>query len=144
MLGEFLTEDALKSAEEEGLALVRVGGTDELPTCKIMDKGRYLYEKKKRARQSKPPAHNKIKEIRFRVTTGKNDLKIAANKADKFLNTGCRIKVTVSARGRENAHKHLLAERFEEFYNLIQSEADYELSPKVQGRSLISILTSKK
>lgn len=141
-LGEFMTVDAQNRARDQELDLVRVGGTDGLPICKIMDYGKYLYNKKKKEKRNKQAAV-KTKEIKFRVTTDKNDLSVSAGKTDKFLSAGHRVKVTVNARGREAAHKNLLYERMTEFLSLVKFPYEFDSKPKEEGRSLTSTIVLK-
>ena len=101
-LGIIETEDAMERARESGFDLVEVAPNEQPPVCRIMDYGKYKYEKKKRHGQG---GHTtKTKEIRLRPKTGKHDIDFKVKKAIGFLQHKDKVQVTVIFRGREMAH----------------------------------------
>ncbi|MCK4448783.1 MAG: translation initiation factor IF-3, partial [Candidatus Marinimicrobia bacterium] len=105
-VGIISSTEALKIAEEHGLDLVEIAPQADPPVCKIMDFGKYKYQQQMRDRQSKKKQHViKLKELRFRPRIGEHDLIMKINRARKFLNDGCKVKITLMFRGRELAHK---------------------------------------
>ncbi len=143
-VGIISSTEALKIAEEHGLDLVEIAPQADPPVCKIMDFGKYKYQQQMRDRQSKKKQHViKLKELRFRPRIGEHDLIMKINRARKFLNDGCKVKITLMFRGRELAHK-------EDGFNLIERVVE-ELSdvsvvdkaPVSEGRTIISFLISK-
>jgi len=101
-LGIIPTSEALEKASEAGLDLVEVAPNEKPPVCRIMDFGKYKYEKKKRAGHG---AHQvKTKEIRLRPKTGQHDIDFKVKRAKKFLQHKDKVQVTVIFRGREMAH----------------------------------------
>lgn len=143
-VGIISSTEALKIAEEHGLDLVEIAPQADPPVCKIMDFGKYKYQQQMRDRQSKKKQHViKLKELRFRPRIGEHDLIMKINRARKFLNDGCKVKITLMFRGRELAHK-------EDGFNLIERVIE-ELSdvsvvdkaPVSEGRTIISFLISK-
>lgn len=98
--GEFLRDDAIDMANQEGLDLVMVK-KDSPPICKIMDYGRYLYQQKKKSKNNSRP--QKIKEIKFSRVTDSHDLEFKINKAREFISKGHKVKITISHRKRGSA-----------------------------------------
>jgi translation initiation factor IF-3 len=101
-LGIMPTAEAMERARESELDLVEVAPNEKPPVCRIMDFGKYKYEKKKRAGHG---AHQvKTKEIRLRPKTGEHDIDFKVKRAKKFLQHKDKVQVTVIFRGREMAH----------------------------------------
>lgn len=101
-LGELPRESALKLADDVNLDLVQVGNKDETPIAKIMNFGKFLYEKKKQMGDSKK--HQKIiqiKEIKIRPNIGDQDYKTKLNQAEQFFKDGKKVKFTLQFKGRE-------------------------------------------
>jgi translation initiation factor IF-3 len=95
--------DAQSQAREAGLDLVEVSPFEQPPVCRIMDFGKFKYDKSKR--QHKKVAHqSKLKEIRVRPKTGAHDIEIKVKQARKFLENRDKVQVTMIFRGRELAH----------------------------------------
>jgi len=134
---------ALKLADEAGLDLVQIAIGDT-PVCKILDYGKYKYDqskqKKENARKQRETAV-KIKEIKFRPSTGDHDLETKANQAKKFIEEGNRIKITVAFRGREMSHKDLGMETLSKFIDLAGVQLLTE--PSFQGKFLSAMAGSK-
>lgn len=105
-VGVLSRRDALSMALESSVDLVQIGDTDDnsLVTAKLMDFGKFLYEKKKQQNEAKK--HQKviqIKEVKLRPHIGDQDYAIKINQAARFLTDGMRVKFTLQFRGRENA-----------------------------------------
>lgn len=101
-LGVVTKGRALMVAQEAGLDLVQVGEKDSVPVTKIMDFGKFLYEKKKQFNDAKK--HQKVmqlKEIKFRPNIGNQDYKTKINQAEQFFLDGKRVKFTLQFKGRE-------------------------------------------
>lgn len=101
-LGEMQCQEALVLAEEANLDLVKVGQKGTVAVAKIMDFGKFLYEKKKEAAKAKK--HHKviqIKEIKMRPRIGAGDYQTKIDRAIKFLQEGKRVKFTLRFRGRQ-------------------------------------------
>lgn len=115
--------EALRSAEEANLDLVMIAerGGEGVPVVKVMDLGKALYEKKKKASEAKK--HQKViqvKEIKIRPKIGVHDFETKLNRAIQFLKDGKRVKITLWFRGRENSmkeeHGAVLFERVEKMF----------------------------
>lgn len=115
---------AINMAEEEGLDLVLLAdsGQSGFPVAKIMDFGKAIYSKKKKAGEAKKKQKViKVKEIKVRPKIGEHDLNTKLKQAAQFLKDGCRIKFTLVFRGREAVTKHEVAPvLFSKFESMIK------------------------
>ena len=107
------TFDALRLAKESELDLVEVGPTAQPPIAKIMDYGKYMYQKSKEEKARPKIKEQLTKAVRVGFKTGVHDLEFKVKKADEFLNEGHIVKVELTLRGREKAfaekgRQHLL------------------------------------
>jgi translation initiation factor IF-3 len=102
-LGVMKTFDALRIAQAEDLDLVEVGATATPPICKIMDYGKYIYQKTKEEKSRPRVKQALTKAVRVGFKTGEHDLAFKAKKADEFLSEGHWVKVELTLRGREKA-----------------------------------------
>ena len=94
-------ENALYKAEQVGLDLVEISPNTIPPVCKILDYGKFRYEKQKQVKINKKKQHTvQVKEIRLRPNTGDHDLTTKLMKAQKFLLNGDKLKVTVMSMTR--------------------------------------------
>jgi len=104
-LGILDPRDAVREAESRELDLVEVAPQAVPPVCRIMDYGKYRYEQKRRARESRKHQHTvTLKEIKFRPKIDKHDFEFKANHVREFLAAGNKVKITIMFRGREMAH----------------------------------------
>ena len=142
-LGVIPTEEALAKAREDGLDLVEVAPNERPPVCRIMDYGKYKYEKNKKA--NKGGGHQtKTKEIRLRPKTGQHDIDFKVKKAAGFLEARDKVQVSVVFRGREIVHveegRRVMQSVIEE---LVPEHGKLEISPSQQGRRIICTIAPK-
>lgn len=143
-VGIISSTEALKIAEEHGLDLVEIAPQADPPVCKIMDFGKYKYQQQMKDRQSKKKQHViKLKELRFRPRIGEHDLIMKINRARKFLNDGCKVKITLMFRGRELAHKEDGFNLIERVIKELSDVSVVDKAPVSEGRTIISFLISK-
>ncbi|HXK36207.1 MAG TPA: translation initiation factor IF-3 [Candidatus Paceibacterota bacterium] len=102
-LGVMKTFDALRLARERDLDLVEVGAHAQPPITKIMDYGKYMYQKSKEAKSRPKLKERKTKAVRVGFKTGEHDQAFIAKKAEEFLNEGHWVRVELTLRGREKA-----------------------------------------
>ena len=125
--------------------LVLIAPQAQPPVCKIMDYGKYCFEKQKREKEAKKKQHVvEIKEIRMSPNIDQNDLNTKVGAARKFLERGDRVKVTLRFRGREMAHMSESAHILTDFANALVDIAVVDKAPKVEGRSMSLFLVQKK
>lgn len=138
--GEFLKSDAIDMASSQGMDLVLVK-TSNPPICKIMDYGKFAYNKKKK--QKANTATIKTKEIKISPVTEKHDLDIRLNQARKFIKKGHRVKVTMAFKGRHIRHQELGEEKMNYIRESLQDIAILDSEPQNMGRSIQMVLIKK-
>ncbi|MDR3288765.1 MAG: translation initiation factor IF-3 [Peptococcaceae bacterium] len=144
-LGVMPIRDALKIAVEKSLDLAEIAPTAKPPVCKLMDYGKFKYEQAKKDREARKKHKTvEIKEVKLRPNIEDHDFETKSRNAQRFLNDGDKVKVTIMFRGREITHPDLgkaLCLRLAEF---CKTEANVEREPKLEGRNMIMILTPVK
>lgn len=137
--------DALARAEASMLDLVEIAPTADPPVCRIMDYGKFKYEKSKKAKEAKKKQHvMHLKEIKLHPGTDEHDFQFKVNHARKFLLKGDRVKATVVFRGREITHIDFGQEVLSRLTGLIEDLAVIEIAAKMEGRNMISIFVPDK
>ena len=133
-LGVMPTLKAIEEAENVGLDLVEVAPKAKPPVCRLMDYGKLKYDQKKKDQSSKKKQHViKIKEVRFRPRISQNDFDTKINRAKKFLEQGCHLKITVMFRGREMARQDLGEDLVKRIYDALDGFAQVEKRAEMQG-----------
>ncbi len=135
-------------ARESGLDLVEVSPNAEPPVCRIMDYGKWVYEQKRKNKQSHKRQHTTtLKEIRLRPKIDDHDREIKVNHAIKFLQRGHKVQFTMLFRGREMTHVDLGNKIMEEILETIGEQAKIERGSKMAGRRMTMVIgpnTSQK
>ncbi len=133
--------EALKAARAQDLDLVEVAPNADPPVCRVMDYGKYLYERSKRERGTrKTQKLTEIKEIRLRPKTGEHDVAHKLRDARRFLEAGCKVKVRVRFRGREITHPEVARNLLKKVALELEDIAQVEQMPRLEGRSMLMIL----
>jgi translation initiation factor IF-3 len=144
-LGIMTVPEALTRAMTAGYDLVEISPSADPPVCKIMDYGKFKYEKAKKAKEAKKKQHvMHLKEIKLHPKTDEHDFRFKMDHARNFLVKGDRVKVTVVFRGREITHIDFGSRMMEKATNAIIDLAQVETTPKMEGRSLISSFVPDK
>ena len=140
-----MTADALAKAEGEGLDLVEISPNAEPPVCKIMDYGKYLYQKDKQIQAAKKKQkQTQVKEIKFRPGTEDGDYQTKMRNMLRFLEDGDKVKITVRFRGREMAHQELGLQLLERIKADLGELVQVEQFPKMEGRQMVMVLAPIK
>jgi translation initiation factor IF-3 len=146
-VGVLPVDEALALARTRGLDLVEVAATSRPIVCKIMDYGRFRYEQEKKAREAKKSQHQvEIKEVKFRPNINLHDFETKLRLAQKFLEQGKHVKITIMFRMREmrrpeNGYEVL--RRVREQLDSI-AKVDREPSKELEGRDLTMVLRPGK
>ncbi|MDI9548749.1 MAG: translation initiation factor IF-3 [Chloroflexota bacterium] len=141
-LGIMSTRDALAVAEENELDLVEVAPNANPPVCRLMDYGKYLYEKQKRERESrKAQKQIEIKEVRLRPKTDEHDIQVVLTKIRKFAKEGAKVRVRIRFRGREIYHPEVAQELMERVATEMSEIVTVESRPMLDGRSMVMLLS---
>lgn len=136
---------ALQMAEEAGLDLVEVGPNANPPVCKIMDYGKFRYEKEKKAKLSrKKQKVSELKELNMRPKIDEHDYQVKLRSALRFLQEGNRVKVIVRFRGRELAFQERGQELLRRIIEDLKDVGRVEQDIKSEGSSLTVTLAPKK
>jgi translation initiation factor IF-3 len=137
--------DALQRADAESLDLVEVAPNADPPVCRIMDYGKFKYEKSKKAKEAKKKQHvMHLKEIKLHPKTDEHDYRFKMDHARKFLLKGDRVKVTLVFRGREITHIDFGKKILERAEADLLEIAQMEQSSKREGRNMISTFIPDK
>lgn len=140
-LGIIPTEEALQRARDAGLDLVEVAPGERPPVCRIMDYGKFKYDKNKKKNSGQ--AHTKTKEIRLRPKTGDEDVRTKIRQAQKFLEHKDKVQVSVLFRGREMAHIEEGRKVMQQAIELLSEYGKVETSPQQHGRRMIAMIAPK-
>lgn len=144
-LGIMPTAQALRMAEAEGLDLVEIDPRSRPPVCKIMDFGKFKYQLKRKAAETKKRQQQvELKEVKFRPKTGAHDFEVKINSLKRFLEKGNKGKVTIMFRGREIVHPEIGKEILQRIIEALQEEAVVESSPRLEGKQMVMILAPAK
>ncbi|HBR8121987.1 TPA: translation initiation factor IF-3 [Klebsiella pneumoniae subsp. pneumoniae] len=135
-----------EKAEEAGVDLVEISPNAEPPVCRIMDYGKFLYEKSKSSKeQKKKQKVIQVKEIKFRPGTDEGDYQVKLRSLIRFLEDGDKAKITLRFRGREMAHQQIGMEVLNRVKDDLVELAVVESFPtKIEGRQMIMVLAPKK
>ena len=143
-LGIMSVDEALRIATERELDLVKIAPGSNPPVCKIMDYGKFRFEQAKKEKEAKKNQRViEIKEIRMSPGIDTNDFNTKLKNAQKFLNDGDRVKVSVRFRGREMAHTEIGAVLLKDFASLCAEIANMDKAPKLEGRNMSMFLSPK-
>ncbi len=138
--------EAMSMAREAGLDLVEVAPTSEPPVCRIMDYGKYLYQQKRKIREShkKHQVHaTTLKEIRLRPETDLHDLQIKVNHARQFIGKGHKVQFTLFFRGRQMLHHERGYEMLQSITSMIEDVAKVEKPGAMTNRRMVMTIVPK-
>ena len=128
-----------------GLDLVEVAPNARPPVCKVMDYGKYLFQKNKTQQAArKKQKQIQVKEIKFRPNTEEGDYQTKLRRLISFVEDGDKIKVTMRFRGREMAHQEIGLKLLERVKQDLDELAQVEQMPKVEGRQMVMVMAPRK
>ena len=143
-IGKMSTGKAVDMAYEKGLDLVLVSPNKDNPVCKMLNYSKYKFEMAKKAKEArKNQKIIEIKEIRLSPNIDKHDLEVKAKNANKFIDAGNKVKVTMRFRGRELNFIEQGKEIMNQFRDLIL-DAQVDKEAKMEGKNLIMFLVPKQ
>ena len=140
------SREAQLLANEQGVDLVEIAANANPPVVKIIDWGKYQYQKMKEEAKNRKKAREKqseLKQMKVGLKISDNDLNIKVRKMRAFLDDGDRVKVMIVFRGREMAHKELGNELLDKIISLLGDDVVQEGKSQMNGRNL-SIQVRKK
>ena len=137
--------DALRMAEEAEVDLVEVSPTAKPPVCRIMDYGKFLFEKNKQRQVAKKKQKQvQIKEVKFRPGTEEGDYQVKLRNLVRFLSEGDKAKITLRFRGREMAHQDLGMKLLKRVEADLSEIGAVEQFPRLEGRQMVMVIAPKK
>ena len=140
-LGVLPRNEALRLAEERSLDLVEVAPNAVPPVAKLMDFGKYQYERAKREREARKSRKEvEIKEVRLRPKTDEHDINFKIRQARSFLESGAKVKVRMRFRGREIYNLDVAKKQFDYFVRELEDVATVEQRPSFEGRTMLMIM----
>jgi len=144
-VGVVSIEQAMRMAHEAELDLVEVAPGATPPVCRVINFGKFIYEREKKEREArKAQTKIEIKEIRLRPKTGEHHRGFKTRDARRWLNEGMKVRVTVRFRGREIDYPELALEDLREIAKELADVALVEVAPMIEGRVMTMVLTPAK
>lgn len=138
-------KEALKIAREADLDLVEVSPGANPPVCRVMDFGKFIYERAKKEREArKSQTKIEVKEIRLRPKTNEAHRGFKVDDARRWLNQGHKVRVTVKFRGREMDYPEIALEDLKEIAQDLSDVATIEVPPQMEGRTMLVVLAPTK
>ncbi len=145
-VGVVSLNEALDAADAAKVDLVEISPNANPPVCRVMDYGKFLYEKSKSAKeQKKKQKQIQVKEVKFRPGTDIGDYQVKLRNLKRFLEDGDKTKVTIRFRGREMAHQDIGIDLMNRIKGDLSDIAVCESFPnRVEGRQMIMVLAPNK
>jgi len=138
-------EQALRIAREAELDLVEVAPGATPPVCRVMDFGKFLYERTKKEREArKAQTKIEVKEIRLRPKTNEHHRSFKVDDARRWLHEGMKVRVSIRFRGREITYPELALEDLKEIAAALSDVAIIEQPPLMEGRTMLMVLAPSR
>ena len=140
-LGILAIREALAIASQKQLDLVEVAPNADPPVCRLMDYGKYLYDKQKREREArKAQKQIEVKELRLRPKTDDHDIQVIVKKIRKFSEEGAKTRVRIRFRGREMQHPEVGRDLLDQVAKAVADVTVIESMPLLDGSSMVMVL----
>ncbi|HOV46470.1 MAG TPA: translation initiation factor IF-3 [Exilispira sp.] len=144
-LGVLPLKKAIELAFEKGLDLVEISPNAEPPVCRIIDFGKFRFERERKAKEAKKNQKQvEIKEIRFTATIEEHDIEVKLKKAREFLEDGDKVLFKLRFRGREIVHSDVGVQLFEKIIQDLDDVGIVEKRPFIEGKFLTMMMISKR
>ena len=138
-------KDALQVAQEADLDLVEVAPNADPPVCRVLDYGKFLYEKAKKEREArKAQTKIEVKEIRLRPKTSEHHRSFKIRNARRWLMEGKKVLARIRFRGREITYPEIALQDLKQIAEELSDVSKIEQSPKMEGRTMFMMLTPLK
>lgn len=144
-LGIMKYNDALEAAYEKGLDLVLIAPQATPPVCRIMDYGKFRFERAKKEKEAKKKQQTiEVKEVQLSCRIDTHDFNTKVNHAHRFLSDGNKVRVIVKFRGREMSHLDLGRDILSKFEEACKEVGTAEKKPLLEGRFMSMTLSPVK
>jgi translation initiation factor IF-3 len=138
-------KEAMEYAERHDLDLVEVAANSDPPVVRIMDYGKYKYQKEQARKAARKKQVNiNVREIKLRPKIGDNDFNTKRGHVERFLRHGDKVKVTIMFRGREVQHPDLGEKLLRRLADDLQELGRIESQPNLDGRNMVMVLAPRK
>ena len=139
------TPEALRVAHDAELDLVEVAPNADPPVCRVMDFGKFIYERAKKEREArKAQTKIEVKEIRLRPKTNEHHRGLKVRDARRWLEAGMKVKVRIRFRGREISYPEIALNDLREIAEDLSEVALVEQAPALEGRTMLMVLAPGK
>jgi translation initiation factor IF-3 len=144
-VGVVSIDEAKRVARDAELDLVEVAPNSNPPVCRVMDFGKFIYERTKKEREARR-AQTKIevKEIRLRPKTNEHHRNLKVRDARRWLEDGMKVKVRIRFRGREISYPEIALNDLKEIAEDLSDIAIVEQAPGLEGRTMLMVLAPGK
>ena len=140
-VGVFGVGAALDMADEAGLDLVEIAPNADPPVCRIMDYGKFKYDRQKKEKENRKNSKSQqVKEMKFRCGIGEGDYNTKKKHIVRFLDSGSKVRIAIMFRGREMSHPELGLEILDKLATELEDKANVVQSPKVEGRNMTMVI----
>lgn len=144
-IGVVSIDEAYQVAREAELDLVEVAPAADPPVCRVMDFGKFSYERAKKEREArKAQTKIEVKEIRLRPKTNEHHRDLKVRDARRWLENGMKVKVRIRFRGREITYPEIALNDLKEIAEDLSDLAVVEQAPMLEGRTMLMVLAPSK
>ncbi len=144
-LGVLSVEEALQKAKEAGVDLVEISPDAAPPVCKLIDFGKFIYQKEKKEKEArKKQKIVEIKEMKFRPKIDHHDFEYRMKQIKEFLEKGDKVKITIRFRGRELVHVEIGSQLMNRIVDGLKELGIPEKKPKMEGKSIVVVISPAK
>jgi len=144
-IGVVSVQEALRISREAELDLVEVAPNAEPPVCRVMDFGKFIYERAKKEREArKAQTKIEVKEIRLRPKTNEHHRYLKVRDARRWLEAGMKVKVRIRFRGREISYPEIALSDLKAIAEDLSDLALIEQAPALEGRTMLMVLAPGK
>lgn len=144
-VGVVSIQDAQRIARDAGLDLVEVAPNADPPVCRVMDFGKFLYEKTKKEREARRSQTKvEVKEIRLRPKTNEHHRNFKVRDARRWLQEGKKVKVRIRFRGREITYPEIALKDLRDIAEDLSDVGVVEQAPSMEGRSMLMVIAPAK
>lgn len=142
-LGVMSRQEAMRLADDQGLDLVEISPNAKPPVAKIVDWGKFNYQRTKQQQKNRKLAKAaELKQMRFGLKISDHDLEVKLKKVTGFLESGHKVKIVIFYRGREMAHKDIGFKLAEKVITDYGDRVVVEQAPQLAGKQLSFVLRS--
>jgi len=144
-IGVVPIKQAIQIARDAGMDLVEVSPNASPPVCRVVDYGKFVYERAKKEREArKSQTKIEIKEIRLRPKTNEAHRGFKVDDARRWLEKGNKVRVTIKFRGREMDYPEIALEDLKEIAESLADVSTVEQAPQMEGRTMLVVLAPVK